>query len=60
MYSYFMVGVFFVIGMITGGMIDAGAIGQDYYIMDGANWFIYGVLFGMVGKGIENWRESRF
>ena len=55
-----MVGVFFIIGLITGGMIDAGAIGQDYYIIDGANWFIYGVLFAMIGQGFERWRESRW
>ena len=55
-----MVGVFFIIGVLLGAMIDFGAIGQNFYIIDGANWFIYGVLFGMVGKGIENWRESRF
>ena len=47
-----MVGLFFVIGLLYGGMVDFGAFGGLNFI-DGGNWFIYGILGGFIGKFLK-------
>ena len=58
-YNHFMIGLFFVIGLLYGAVVDFGAFGGLNFI-DGGNWFIYGVLGGFIGKFFESWREDKW